>query len=112
MGLHRRTHLPRQIIVGQGGVVTTYSDWNVPMNMRLPTSYVEATKKDNVDSGISRGRGPVWCFPLVFRPDRASPLARRLRDLRDALLAQIARGQSGTPVPAGRALPGSHHSDE
>lgn len=42
--LDTRTHLPRQIIVGKGAMVTTYSDWNVPMNIQVPTSYVETAK--------------------------------------------------------------------
>lgn len=39
------THLPRQIVMGTGGVVTSYSDWNVPINIQVPTENIEVAKQ-------------------------------------------------------------------
>jgi len=39
------THLPRQIVMGTGGVVTTYYDWNAPINIQAPTENIEVAKQ-------------------------------------------------------------------
>ncbi len=39
------THLPRQIVMGTGGVITTYSDWNAPINIQAPTENIEVAKQ-------------------------------------------------------------------
>jgi hypothetical protein len=39
------THLPRQIVMGSGGVVTTYYDWNAPINIQAPTENIAVAKQ-------------------------------------------------------------------
>jgi len=39
------THLPLQVVMGTGGVMTTYSDWNEPMNIQAPTADVEIARQ-------------------------------------------------------------------
>jgi len=39
------THLPRQIVMGTGGLVTTYYDWNAPINIQPPTENIEVAKQ-------------------------------------------------------------------
>jgi hypothetical protein len=34
--LDMKTHLPRQIVMGTGGLVTTYYDWNAPIEIQAP----------------------------------------------------------------------------
>lgn len=37
-------HLPREVIMGSGGLVTTYSDWNKPMQINAPMGASEPSK--------------------------------------------------------------------
>jgi hypothetical protein len=39
------THLPRQVVMGTGGVVTSYYDWNAPINIQVPTENIEVAKQ-------------------------------------------------------------------
>ncbi|MFZ0286475.1 MAG: hypothetical protein WAL32_14690 [Terriglobales bacterium] len=39
------THLPRQIVMGTGGVVTSYYDWNAPVDVQVPTENIEVAKQ-------------------------------------------------------------------
>jgi len=39
------THLPRQIVMGTGGVVTTYYDWNAPINIQAPADNNQVAKQ-------------------------------------------------------------------
>ena len=43
--LNTKTHLPRQIVMGTGGVVTSYYDWNAPINIQVPTENIEVAKQ-------------------------------------------------------------------
>jgi hypothetical protein len=37
-------HLPREVVMGSGGLVTTYSDWNKPIQINPPAASSQATK--------------------------------------------------------------------
>jgi hypothetical protein len=32
------THLPRQVVMGSGGIIVTYYDWDQPININVPVS--------------------------------------------------------------------------
>lgn len=36
--INRNDHLPRQVVMGSGGLITTYSDWNKPMQIDPPAA--------------------------------------------------------------------------
>jgi hypothetical protein len=37
-------HLPREVVMGSGGLSTTYSDWNKPMQIDAPVATAQSTK--------------------------------------------------------------------
>jgi len=37
-------HLPRQVVMGNGGLITTYSDWNKPMQIEPPAASSQSTQ--------------------------------------------------------------------
>jgi hypothetical protein len=36
--------LPRQVVMGNGGLITTYSDWNKPMQIEPPAASSQSSQ--------------------------------------------------------------------
>jgi hypothetical protein len=37
-------HLPHQVVMGSGGLITTYSDWNKPIQIDPPSPSAQSSK--------------------------------------------------------------------
>jgi hypothetical protein len=42
-------HLPREVVMGSGGLATTYSDWNKPMQIEAPAAAAQSSKATPAD---------------------------------------------------------------
>lgn len=42
-------HLPREVVMGSGGLATTYSDWNKPMQIEAPAAPAQSSKATPAD---------------------------------------------------------------